>query len=160
MRLGSGQGTADAVEAQLFPGIRSNVNPGAMGQTTASGHVRSKLGNLGARARIQILGERVRWLRGRWRIVHEFHVADIGARAAVDEESGETALWDSRTYQTYSGNVSGRLVLFSPQTTTTLDTAPLKEIKVTDGASATTFTDLSGNYTLTTPASGDLKQSL
>src|SRR5262249_34563709 len=53
VRLGSRQAQVDAVEASLFPGIRSNASAGAMGQAAASGHVRSRLGTLGGKAEIQ-----------------------------------------------------------------------------------------------------------
>ena len=150
----------ESVEAMLFPEIRTAANPGTMTAERASMQVALRIGSDLSRSTIQPLGERVRWLLGQWRVVQEFAVRGVDVYVTVDEATGQTQAWEARHHETYSGTVAGRLVLFNPQSTTTLDTVPLQQLYITDGGTSSTYTSASGNFTLSTASTANLPISL
>ncbi|HTP32630.1 MAG TPA: putative Ig domain-containing protein [Candidatus Acidoferrales bacterium] len=159
LRLEASRNVVETVETLLFPGARPSAGAGTMDGLRAAERVRSHLGPGVPDSTLQPLGERIRWLRGRWRTVQEFDVRGSGVSVAVDELTGQTDAWSLRQEVTYSGKVSGQVVLFNPQATLP-STVPLENVYVSDGVSAGVYTDASGAFQLTTSSTASLPVSL
>jgi len=155
LRLEGSRNVIETVETLLFPSARPPGGAGTMDALRAAERVRSHLGPGVPGSTLQPLGERVRWLRGQWRTVQEFDVRGSGVSVAVDELTGQTDAWSARQEVTYSGKISGQVVLFNPQSTLP-STVPLENLYVTDGVSAGVYTDASGAFQLTTSSTASL----
>ncbi len=137
----------DSLRSSLYPGITIASLP-TQADTAARLKITRRAGSINA----QTLPRRIRWIDGRWQALQEYLLPEQGLHAAINAE-GEIRVWDDRQYSIVSGQVTGRGVMFDPVATgANLNTIPLPDLKIADGAGADVYTDSQGNYTFSTPS--------
>ena len=150
LRLDGPDAEIASVEGTLFPAVRATVESGALDLAQARDRVRARLGQQFDASAMRVAGETIRWLRGAWRVTREVDVPAAGVRVAIDEATGEAEAWNTRVHDVFTAQVTGRLVLFNPQTTAAPAAAPLENLYVpVDGGGL--YTDAAGKFSLAAP---------